>query len=356
MRERLHELKIELTQECPLACIHCSTNSSRKQRSSLPEAVVLRLLREGAELGVRKVVLTGGEPLVSATLPKAVQLARSLGIAVTVYTTGIVDNSLTPMPASLAVSLAALGLNRFIFSIYSDRADVHESITRYGTHRATLSAIRTAIATGLPVEMHFVAMQRNFRDLPGVVNLAESLGVETLSVLRFVPQGRGRTIAGRDDLSQEDFRSLAETIIRLRTEHPSLVIRAGSPLNILGIGHTPCNAAQDVLVINHRGDIFPCDAFKNVRFLDDRWGSVLYSSLTEVWRQSLFLNKVRQVLAAEKGSTCQSCSWSRSCQSGCLAQKVVREGWESTDQPDPACLLAGEARHKPALVQIAGIA
>ena len=60
----LDELKIELTQECPLACIHCSTRSNRFMRSRLPLEVVTRILCEAHELGARKVALTGGEPLV----------------------------------------------------------------------------------------------------------------------------------------------------------------------------------------------------------------------------------------------------------------------------------------------------
>ncbi len=78
-------------------------------------------------------------------------------------------------------------------------------------------------------------------------------------MLRFVPQGRGRGIAEREDLDRSDLRALASSITRLRLQYPGMSIRAGSPFNILDIGHSPCNAAQDVLVINHRGDMFPCE-------------------------------------------------------------------------------------------------
>src|SRR6185437_14406238 len=86
---RLRELKIELTQQCPLACVHCSTNSSRKQQSSLSRELVLRLLNEASLLGVEKVVFTGGEPLVAPYLKDAISVAASLGILPTLYTSGI---------------------------------------------------------------------------------------------------------------------------------------------------------------------------------------------------------------------------------------------------------------------------
>ena len=336
--ECLKELKIELTQECPLACVHCSTNSSRKQLSSLPEAVVIRLLHEAADLSVERVVFTGGEPLVCAYLSKAIDTAARCGIAATLYTTGILDNALTPLTLAGAVGLVGLGLRRFIFSLYSDQAEVHDSITRYGTHAATLTAVRNAVGSGCPVEMHFVAMKRNFRDLPGVVRLAEAVGVDRVSVLRFVPQGRGRGIAGREDIDTNELRELAASITRLRLQHPTVRIRAGSPFNILDIGYSPCNAAQDVLVINHRGDVFPCDAFKNVRYVDPLHGSVLAAPLRDVWQMSQFLRRVRATLAEERIGQSADCAAASSCRLGCLAQKVIRKGWAAAHEPDPGYL------------------
>jgi radical SAM protein with 4Fe4S-binding SPASM domain len=259
------------------------------------------------------------------------------------------------MSVERAEQLAAAGVERFIFSVYSNRPEIHDSVTRYGTHAATMSAVRNAVLTHAPVEMHFVAMRRNFRDLPGLVDLANSIGVERVSILRFVPQGRGRNIAVRDDLDADEFRELARMIKSLREHYPGVTIRAGSPLNILGLGNTPCNAAQDVLIINHRGDTFPCDAFKNVRYENTTHGSVLYESLETVWKESKFLNHVRSVLSAEKGATCRSCELNADCQSGCLAQKVIREGWDAVTEPDPNCLVQIRPTKKESeLIQIAG--
>lgn len=355
----LKELKVELTQQCPLACVHCSTNSNRKQMNGLSQATVLRLLREAAELGVEKVVFTGGEPLVCEYLFEAVSAAARGGISTTVYTSGITDNRLSPMSFEMASGLAQRGLGRFIFSVYSHHSIVHDSVTRYGTHAATLAALKNAALTKCPVEMHVVAMKKNFRDLPGVVEMAVSMGVQKVSVLRFVAQGRGQNISAREDLGGEELKELADTIVALRERYPAVAIRAGSPFNILAIGHTPCNAAQDVLIINHRGDIFPCDAFKNVHYVDATFGNVLSQKLRDVWEQSLFLNRVRAVLKEQKGETCRACELGEACQSGCLAQKVIRGGWEAVQQQDPDCLVTQVANPtlvKGRLVQIANLA
>lgn len=323
----LKEIKIELTQRCPLACLHCSTSSHRKQSSELSNTTVTRLLREAAELGVEKVVFTGGEPLVYPHLEEVITVASANRIRPTLYTTGILDNALTPMTARQAFILVEAGITKFIFSVYSGSAAIHESITRYGTFAPTISAVRAAVTTGVPVEMHFVAMRRNFRHLSDVVALADGLGVHRVSVLRFVPQGRGVRLRATEDLTASELNELAAMVERNRIRHPDVNIRVGSPFNDLKVGFAPCNAAQDVLIINHKGQIFPCDAFKNVVFTEPQFGSVLRNSLKDVWEKSLYLNEVRSILSRHAGEGCDACRTFDGCIAGCLAQKIVREGW-----------------------------
>lgn len=333
----LCEIKIELTQRCPLGCVHCSTDSHRKCRSNLSKQTVIRVLREAAQMGAHKVVLSGGEPLLVNYLVDVVKLARVSGLIPSIYTSGIADENLTPMSRELAVRLRNVGLDRFIMSIYSDDANVHNSITRYPSHAATLTALRNAKTSGAAVELHFVAMGRNVRDLPNVVKLAASLAIERVSILRFVGQGRARNIL-EEALTPEDLRNLADSILALRRQYPELTIRAGSPFNILGICNAPCNAADSVLVIDHAANVFPCDAFKNVHYPDPEFGSVRHQSLQAVWQKSLFLGEVRRILSSRNNSTCDGCQYLASCQSGCLAQKVTRSGWHDlTNRPDPDC-------------------
>ena len=181
-------------------------------------------------------------------------------------------------------------------------------------------------------------MKQNFRDLSDVVRMARRVGVCRVSVLRFVPQGRGRNLHS-EELSRPDLVELAEAIEYCRSQHPQLTIRAGSPFNVLGVGYTPCNAAQDVLIINHRGEIFPCDAFKNVRVAEPEFGSVLKRPLKEVWEKSIYLNRVRSILDKHTGDGCQSCNTFDGCKSGCLAQKVIRNGWDEHESKDRSSLI-----------------
>lgn len=288
-------------------------------------------------MGVQRIVFSGGEPLLVDYLTRAIHAAAILGMAPTVYTSGISDDDLRPLSLDSAIELRRSGLNRFIFSLYSHRPDVHNSVTRYNSHGATVAALSNARSAGAPVELHFVALRRNFRDLPGVVETAATLNVEKISVLRFVPQGRGAMI--RDRLSAEEYRELTQSIVSLRRQYPNLAIRTGSPLNILSICNTPCNAAQDVLLIDYAGNIFPCDAFKNVQYPNVAFSNVLNHPLFDIWERSPFLDEVRRRVVDSTGQTCTTCHLAVVCQSGCLAQKVIHNGWNSPPSRDPDCLI-----------------
>jgi radical SAM protein with 4Fe4S-binding SPASM domain len=288
---------------------------------------------------LEKVAFTGGEPLLVPYLHAAIAQSSALGIRSSLYTCGAADSELNPLSVGAAKKLAEAGLGRFIFSLYSHSADVHNSVTRYQSFSTTVAALQTALATGIAVEIHFVAMRHNFRDLPDLVKAAAHWGVHRLSVLRFVPHGRGSNIADREDLTPEEMCELSSSITAARTTFPTVNVRAGSPYNVLGVGYTPCDAATEVLAINHRGEIFPCDAFKNVEYYDPAFGSVLNRSLSEVWERSAFLNRVREELAAGPIHECGSCEEFSGCRSGCLAQKVIRDGWAGSRRRDPGCLV-----------------
>ncbi|HEX8815113.1 MAG TPA: radical SAM protein [Terriglobales bacterium] len=336
---RLKELKLELTQQCPLACVHCSTESHRKRTSALTRETVIRLIREGSGLGLEKVAFTGGEPLLVPYLHEAIRESWALGVRSSLYTCGAVDSDLNPLTADAAMALADAGLGKFIFSLYSHRAEVHNSVTGFQSLSTTIAAMQAALKTSVDVEIHFVAMRRNFRDLRDLVRAAATWGVGRLSVLRFVPHGRANNIAHKEDLTADEMRELRDGIINARAAFPRVNVRAGSPYNVLGIGYTPCDAAQEVLVVNHRGEIFPCDAFKNVEYYDPEFGSVLNQPLKDVWERSAFLNQTRTELAASPIQECGACEEFSGCKSGCLAQKILRDGWAGAHQRDPGCLV-----------------
>jgi radical SAM protein with 4Fe4S-binding SPASM domain len=340
----LKEIKIELTKKCLLNCLHCSSKAHPENETYLLREVVISLIEQAAKLKVESIVFSGGEPLLWPWLEDAISACYLNSIVCSLYTTGI---NLTGDGAQRILDLRKRGLRRVIFSLYSPLKEYHEEITRQtGSFDKTVNVIRT-IGSAIDRELHFVPLKRNVNLLPKLVKFAKDLGVQKISILRFVPQGRGEALKeSHEMLMQKETLDLRNLIISCR-EDEGFDIRLGSPYNILLLNtKVDCIAAWQTLCIGPNGNIYPCDAFKNIEPRDiglkDSYNNILSNSLKDCWERSSYLGAIRHYLTTPFGKPCSTCDSLGRCKSGCLAQKVLNQ--ESIEdgnigkRPDPLCL------------------
>lgn len=332
----LKEIKIEVTYKCPLGCVHCSSNAGQENLLAISEDKCRTILADAIRLGVQEVAITGGEPLVWNGLTNIIDFVHSHNISTTIYTSGNTSD-----PEFVFNNLRKSGLNRAIFSIYSANKMEHNRITRKAkSFDLTLRSIDACSRLGITPEIHFVALAKNYSELSQIVDLAESHGVTKISVLRFVPQGRGMLFQSDGTLNQKQNLELKTNIEQLRKSGHQ--IRTGSPFNVLWLNEDPkCLAAQDRLIVAPDLRIYPCDAFKQIH-AEDIVGTTDYSildkySLSECWEKSKYLNFVRQAISSQPNIPCNGCANYLQCKSGCAAQKHLHYG-DLTHNPDPACL------------------
>ncbi len=341
----LEEIKIELTGDCPLACIHCSSNAYSGNIVQLPREVVLSLVSQAAELHAKSVVFSGGEPLLWSWLSDAVRDCAMHGLRCSIYSTGI---NLTNDGGQKVLALAKCGLDKIVFSLYSPLKAYHEGITRkLGSFDKTVAVMRDTGNSDIEREIHFVPLKRNYKHLVELIELAKEIGISKVSILRFVPHGRGVLLKrSRETLTQKETVELRSLILKCRQLH-DVKIRVGSPYNILMLdGGVDCIAARRTLSIGPNGNIYPCDAFKNIEphhiGLKDLYNNILLHSLRECWEQSEYLNAIRCYLTTPFEEPCSRCAYLQWCKSGCLAQKVIEqesiEGGNIGKRPDPLCL------------------
>jgi radical SAM protein with 4Fe4S-binding SPASM domain len=341
----LEEVKIELTKNCPLACIHCSSNASSGNPVQLTREVVISLVNQAAELRVKSIVFSGGEPLLWPWIDAAVNACATHNLRCSLYSTGI---NLNNDGAREISSLAKHGLNKVIFSLHSPLKEHHEEITRkIGSFDKTLAVMQATDNWDIEKELHFVPLKRNYKKLVKLIELAKNAEISKVSILRFVPQGRGTMLKkSREMLMQEETMELRSLILDCM-ERYDVKIRLGSPYNIMMLNKdVDCIAAWRTLCINPHGNIYPCDAFKNIEpeeiGLNDPYNNILSHSLRECWEKSEYLNAIRHYLTTPFEEPCSSCSHLEHCKSGCLAQKVIEqesiENGNIAKRPDPLCL------------------
>ena len=334
----LKELKIEVTQQCPLNCIHCSSEAGISKLSSFPKKRLRSLLREANNLGVEEIIFSGGEPFMWPYFQQTLRYCVSFNLKISIYTMGIIDEKLSPFNEEIVNLLKDTNIQKVVFSLFSNDPKVHDRITRVNSFDITMQSLRFVKDNGIKVELHFVPMQFNYSCLPGLIELAKANRINKVSILRFVPHGRGSLI--KDKVLDKDMNlKMRKDILELRKQG-EVEIRLGSPYNFLCIKGNEgvyCNAAKTRMLINPNGDIFPCDAFKNIHH-DGKYNNVLANKLSEVWKKSEYLNEVRKYLTSPLPTPCDVCNNLSVCKSGCLAQKVVNYRAYKKDK-DPDCLL-----------------
>jgi cyclic pyranopterin phosphate synthase len=157
---RISYLRVSVTDRCDLRCVYCMSENM----TFLPKAELLsleeldRLCGTFIAMGVERIRLTGGEPLVRKNV---ISLFRSLGARLgpggglkelTVTTNG---TQLTKM----ADDLYAAGVRRINVSMDTLDPAVFASVTRWGKLEPTLDGIFAAKAAGLAVKINAVALK-----------------------------------------------------------------------------------------------------------------------------------------------------------------------------------------------------
>ncbi|MEW8460726.1 MAG: GTP 3',8-cyclase MoaA, partial [Candidatus Thiodiazotropha endolucinida] len=184
---RINYLRISVTDRCDLRCIYCMSEDMefvpRSQLLTLEE--LFRVGKSFMEMGVRKIRITGGEPL---TRRGVMQLFESLG-----ELDGLDDLTLTTNGTLLhryAKTLQRAGVTRVNISLDSLQEARFRKITRIGDIRRTLAGIDAALEAGFQrVKINSVILKnRNHDEIPALVAFAEKRGMD-ISFIEEMPLG-----------------------------------------------------------------------------------------------------------------------------------------------------------------------
>src|SRR6266540_2679551 len=182
-------LRVSVTDRCDFRCVYCMAENM----TFLPKADLLtleeldRLCSAFIVKGVRKLRLTGGEPLVRRGIMTLFQsLARHLAEGTLDELTLTTNGSQLP---KYAAELAAHGVKRINVSLDTLDADKFRAITRWGELAKVLAGIDAAQDAGLRVKINVVALKGvNEDEFPSLIEWAHGRGMD-LTVIEVMPLG-----------------------------------------------------------------------------------------------------------------------------------------------------------------------
>lgn len=331
----LNEIKIEITDKCLLKCKHCSTDAKTHNKSFHSIKIIKKIANQAIDLKCKNIFISGGEPFIHPSLDEIIKLLTSLEVNTRIYTSGIISSRPTSgIPKETLQNLKDSGLNHLVFSLYSSTPSVHDKITNLtNSHSETTKTIRNSVHLGIKTEIHFVALKELINELPALVEYLMELGINKLSILRFVPQGRGQMGKSNLEPSRIDYIRLQDIINEVQSKNSSMNIRLGSPFNFLCVRPlVPCTTGKDRMIIDPAGFAYPCDALKRVK-IDNIANSIYSHSISEIIENNSLFKLVNQTHVPEQ---CKNCEKLNDCMGGCLAQRML--SGPDFLKPDPHCI------------------
>ncbi|MCX6267555.1 MAG: radical SAM protein [Bacteroidetes bacterium] len=167
---KINYLRVSITDRCNLRCIYCMPAEGVKlldHKDILSFEEIVLVIREAVTLGITKVRITGGEPLVRKGV---ISLIEKIAMIEGISDFGLTTNGV--LLSSFAVDLANAGLHRINVSLDTLDPEKFRAITRGGDIQKVLEGIESAQKAGLnPVKINCVV--RNSSNEPDAVAVRE---------------------------------------------------------------------------------------------------------------------------------------------------------------------------------------
>jgi MoaA/NifB/PqqE/SkfB family radical SAM enzyme len=273
-----------VTEGCNLRCATCSYREAAPGELTLEE--IKKLANELYKFGLKHIVYSGGEPLLRRDFVNICEVFEKLHVKQSLLTNGLLLEK--------RVEDIQKFFREIIVSIDGADDATHNSIRGLNSFDQILKGIKRAVASPQRncVSIRTVIQKRNYRQLPEMIELAKSLGVDRISFLSadVFSDSFGRDTRGYADKNENillshdetiEFRKIIEDAIsrykeefdnKFISESPDKMFRILKYFEAsIGKSDYPintCNAPMVSAVITSTGNILPCyflPSFGNIR-------------------------------------------------------------------------------------------
>lgn len=251
---KINYLRLSVTDRCNFRCIYCMPSGGVEKvdhHDILSYEELLLLARSVVPLGIEKIRVTGGEPLVrNGIIPFLAELSRIPGLRQLVLTTNAF------LLEEMACQLRDAGVQRLNISLDSLREQRFSEITRGGDLRKVLAGIAAAEKAGFPIKINAVAM-RGVND-DEIVDFA-ALTLDKPFAVRFIEYmpttkedgWQDRAISGEEILQRIRERFSLQPVVRGEMAGPSRDYKIPGAAGTVGVitpvsGHfcSECNRVR----------------------------------------------------------------------------------------------------------------
>lgn len=184
----LNSLRISVTQKCNLNCFFCHREGEIAPSGEMTPEEIAQIAKSASEFGMKKVKLTGGEPLLREDIPRIVSKVAHFVDEVSLTTNGV-------FLEKYARTLHDAGLKRVNVSLSSITPGSFRAITGHACVQQVKDGIKAALQSGLfPVKINMVVLKGiNVDEIPRMIDFAKEAGA-MLQLIEFQPVQRENVV------------------------------------------------------------------------------------------------------------------------------------------------------------------
>ena len=316
----LEHIDIEVNHRCNLACRHCSARAAKgRDVNELSVDQIKEILIEAKSLGLKKVGLTGGEPLYD--IPKLEKLTNfirnDLHLPLHTHINGTLATEELCKDQGVLSSFESISV-----TFLGGDARTHDYMTKVrGSFEKAFRGTKIIAKVGLPLTCYYIPTNGTCGGFAELTPKLRGIGVRRIRAMALAPSGRARRIYGQTAPNDEEMHEFEKALLEAGSKlgihmEAGYCTRLSMPRLAVLTDHNKCMSGINRVHINSRGDVFPCTAASGVKEL--RLGNLKNngSDLEKIWRGSEIIKIIRMI--HNGGITaCQNCSRKPKCRAGC---------------------------------------
>lgn len=317
----MKQISVEIIHKCPNKCLHCSSCSGIDKTLKINTGKIMQVIDSAALMGTEILSISGGEPFLHEGLEEIADYAKTKGIKVYIYTSGVIlncRNTVCAIELDKLHRLKAAGADKLIFDLPAiDESIYNEFMGTEGYQKFALESIDRSKKAGIYTEIHFVPTKVNINQIDKILSFAKINNIDKVSFLGLVPHGRAKENREKIYLSSQENELLKLKLHGLEGDG----VRVGIPLQFMDSEYQ-CYAGKNKLCIRYDGKVFGCEAFKYITLFDEHGNvvepdSIYHKNLIDIFNHSEYLKNERKLV--EK--TLDKCD----CIEKCPIQKLMRK-------------------------------
>lgn len=295
-------INVELTTYCPYRCPQCYKSNTIVKKNEIDFALYKKIIDDAMQMGAKKVLLSGGEPITHSKLFEIIEYTNKQGLATFLSTSGYGIND------SIIQQLKESGLVSLYVSLNGSTESIN-ALSRDGFCDA-IRALRLSAKYGLETRINWVARKDNYKDFAGLITMAEELHVKQIDILKY--KSTNPLVYWKHCLAKPEIQEVIRIVnnyegnVRIAIESCYYELKntggviSGSRL-LCG-----CSAGKYSIAVDSYGRYSPCTHAEEKYFEEHN----KYKSLSDYWQNSRILKRIQEN-SIDNG--CATCEYRKTC-------------------------------------------